>query len=488
MRRFSTPLLAFGFLVAIALGCDSIGSSERGTVTLTGVVVDANDEGVANAFVTINPGNYLVETDGSGVYEIDVEIDSTMSLTVRATKNGYSTSTTTVLAIADRVVDVPTLRITPTDGAVQESGFASNIILQTISSQTIGVKEAGSEEIATITFQLTDSTGLPLSLNRAVNVSFAFGEQPGGGEFLFPETVRTDNDGEARVNLAAGTLAGVVQIIASAEVNGNTIRSNPAALTIHGGHPDQTHFTLGPEVFNFPGLTRFGVTNAISVIVGDQYGNPTRPNSAVYFTTTHGVIQGSALTNQDGGGSVTLFSGNPLPNTDGIATVTATTADVNDETVTAAIPVLFTDTPIITLEQISSSNDPFSRRFRYTVTDRLGNPMGPGTTINVRAGGVKVTAVGDVDVQLGDTAILGSPGNYTVVTGPGITEFEFSVVEATIADIVDPPSLDNVSVSVSGPNGRLQITQTANGPSTSTEGAMVEQLDANTIRAALADF
>lgn len=482
MRRLFIPLFTLGFLFLIGSGCDALTNDERGTVTLNGIVVDADDEGVSNAFIRIQPQDLLVETDGSGVFNVDVDIDSTMNLIVIASKNGYSSTNTTLLAIAGRTIEVPTLRITPTGGFVEESGKAANIILRSLSSQQVGVREAGSEEIATITFQVTDSTGQPLSLSQAVDVAFAFGQQPNGGEFLFPQSVRTDNDGEARVNLSAGTVAGLIQVIASATVNGVTIRSNPAAMSIHGGHPDQTHFTLGPEKFNFPGLTRFGVPNGISVLVGDQYSNPARPNSAVYFNSTHGVIQGSALTNDDGGASVTLFSGNPLPTADGISTVTATTADINNDPVTAQIPVLFTGFPIITLTQTGSSNDPFARRFDYTVEDFLGNPMGPGTVITVRAGGVKVEAVGNVNVELGDTAILGDGQGtpYSVVRGPGITDFSFSVVERTIADIVDPPSLDRVTISVSGPNGQLQVAFGASGASTSTEGATVEQVDANT--------
>jgi hypothetical protein len=68
------------------------------------------------------------------------------------------------------------------------------------------------------------------------------------------------------------------------------------------------------------------------------------------------------------------------------------------------------------------------------------------------------------------------------VQGPGITDFEFSVVEQTIADVTDPPSLDVVTVSVSGPNGKLQLTMGAAGKTSATEGATIERVDVNTIR------
>jgi len=69
-----------------------------------------------------------------------------------------------------------------------------------------------------------------------------------------------------------------------------------------------------------------------------------------------------------------------------------------------------------------------------------------------------------------------------VVRGPGITDVEFSVVEQTIADVADPPSLDVVTVSVSGPNGKLQLTAGAAGKTSASKGAVIERVDANTIR------
>ncbi len=102
------------------------------------------------------------------------------------------------------------------------------------------------------------------------------------------------------MNLSAGTTAGVVQVVAEATLDGRTIRSLPVSVAIHGGLPDQPHFSVGPEKFNFPGLTRYGLIDEVSVIVGDKYANPVRPGTAVYFTSSHGVIEGSVLTNGTG--------------------------------------------------------------------------------------------------------------------------------------------------------------------------------------------
>lgn len=486
MRRTSIHLsliLTFALFVA---ACDSIGgNSEAGIVTLTGLVVDGDNAEVRNAFIRVTPGNLLVETDENGLYTVDVEIDSTMSLLVTASKDGYRNATINVLGIADRTVEVPTLRILALGEVVEVSGEASNIIFSSQSSSQIGVTESGSEEIAAIVFQATDSTGLPLSITQAVDITFRMGQAPGGGEFLFPETVKTDNNGKARVNLSAGTRSGVVQIVAEAVVGGRTIRSLPVAMTIHGGLPDQEHFTLGPAAFNFPGLTRFGLTNQIAVIVGDKYGNPVRPGTAVYFTTDYGIIQGSTNTNNDGQGSVTLFSGEPDP-PGGLALITATTADENEDAVTSKTPVVFSGVPVIEIFQSGSSNAPFFRNFDYRVSDPLGNPLAPGTTISVSAGGTKVKAVGSTTVELGDTIInypsSRDPLPSDIVTGVGFTDFSFSVVEDTDSDSDEPPSVQNVTIKVRGPNGSLEITYGASAVQATTDGAKVEQIGEGSFR------
>src|SRR5690606_34526798 len=108
----------------------------------------------------------------------------------------------------------------------------------------------GAEEVASITFQLADSLGRPVVQTNGAEVMFSFGERPNGGEFLEPTRARTDNNGRVPVNLSSGLKAGVVQIVAEANVDGRMVRSLPVSIAIHGGLPDQEHFSLGPARFN----------------------------------------------------------------------------------------------------------------------------------------------------------------------------------------------------------------------------------------------
>ncbi|MDQ7040697.1 MAG: Ig-like domain-containing protein [Rhodothermus sp.] len=493
MRRIFC-LLSIALLLWV--GCDQTTPEETaGIVTLTGQVLDAetNDPIIA-ALVQLQPQGLITETDSMGRYRFEVALDSTMELTVSATKTGYSTASLPILAVPDRSIEVPVLRLTRTATEEPVSGKAANILLLSQSDQAIGVRESGSKETAELVFQVADSMGRPVVLEHAVRVRFRFGVQPGGGEYLFPTEALTDNSGRVRVHVASGTKAGVVQVVAEATVDGRTIRSQPVSLAIHGGLPDPAFFTLAPAQYNFPGWVAYGLENEISVIVGDQYGNPVKPGTAVYFTTTHGVITGSVMTDANGQGSVTLYAANPLP-PDGIAIITATTADRNQQPVTRSIPIVFSGPPVAVLCMLDDQGNclpqtpvaTLDQSYLLQLTDHLGNPLAPGTQVTIEAQGTKVKAVGAVDVELGDTGfrVLGAETTYDdVVRGPGVTEFFFRVVEDQTLDEGGTPTVEVIVIKIDGPNGKLTL---AFGPAAGSARILSEdgllQLDGARLKA-----
>lgn len=460
-RFFLLPLLAS---VVLWTGCDtaSTGDDTGGIVVLAGQVLNtATNNPVPNARVTVNPGSRLFEADASGRYSIEVEIDSTMDIQITAAANGYSSSSVTVLAVAGRTVQVPTLRIQQVVDGEDESGRAWSILLESQSSSSIGVKESGSVEVANLKFTVVDSVGRPVVLDQSALVHFTFGAQPGGGEALEPAYGWTDNNGVVSVTLSSGTTAGVVQVLAETTVDTRVVRSLPVAVAIHGGLPDQAHFSVGPAKFNFPGLTAYGLTDAISVIVGDQYSNPVRQGTSVYFSSTHGVIGGSVQTSASGQGSVTLTSANPLP-ADGISLVTATTADRDQNDVVGQTPVIFSGLPVLTLTPGTLA---LGQTYLLTVTDYNGNPLVEGTSITVKVEGTAVKGVGTTSATLDDSAFLGGFDYAHVVRGAGITEFTFAAVEDVDPDAVNPeePVLEAISITVSGGNGKIEFVLTSAG-------------------------
>lgn len=509
MRRYLSLVVAATLIGGGLAGCDAFSSDddEGGIVTLTGRVLNLDTNApISGASVRVLPYDLIFETTSTGTFTAQVEIDSTMQLQLMASKQGFGTDATTVFAISGYEIEVATLRLRQSGtGEEQEeeeeeeeeeenepaSGSISNILLLAQSAQSIGVKESGSKEVAEIVFQAADSLGRPVAPEYATELRFSFGAQPGGGEFLSPTTARTDENGEVKVNLSSGTKAGVVQIVAETTVHGQTIRSRPVSVSIHGGLPDEDHFSLGPARFNFPGLLAYGVQNEISVIVGDKYGNPARPGTSVYFTSNYGVIEGSTLTSASGQGSATLLSANPIP-PDGIATVTATTADENHNTIAARIPVVFTGTPVIS---VSPSRAELGTTYSLSVSDPNGNPLVQGTSISVRAEGTKVKAVGNTSVTLGRTSFRDGNGDgdildyEDVVRGPGITQFTFRAVHDASVEEVGDSALEAITIQVSGENGNLEIVLTPQGNVlSSTRNAVVESVQGGTATVRLKDF
>ncbi len=484
MRRFSTYLSVVVLLTLVGTGCDLFkDDAESGSVTLTGRVLDQESDPIANASITVLPMDEIVgETGPEGDYAVDVDVDSTMDLVVVARKTGFTDGQVTVTdARAGTVVNVPVIRLTQTGELSESSGYGANILLLSQDATSIGVKESGSDEVATIRFQVTDSLGKPVTIDRKATVRFTLGEAPGGGEFIFPDVAETNNSGIVEVNLSSGTRAGVVQIVAQTTILGETIRSLPVSVAIHGGLPDQTHFTLGPATFNFPGLRAFNLTNRISVLVGDKYSNPVRPGTSVSFKTDYGLVEGSTLTNNQGSGSVNLISGNPLP-PDGVVNVTATTADENQAPVSGITPVLMTGGPVINVQPGFAA---LNTVYTLDVTDWNGNPLVEGTSISVKAEGNRVRAVGNTAVRVDETTFsdgardsngdgISNDGPFDgdnldyedVLTGFGVTRYTFAISEEASTDSTntEPARVDAIVITVSGGNGRLEVVLGGGAP------------------------
>jgi len=386
-------------------------------------------------------------TDSVGKYRVSFGVEVETEVKVIAFKEGYEPDTVAVLAIPGRTVNVPSLLLKRTAPETPTSGEAASIVLVSQTAKSIGVKGSGSVETAQMVFEVQDSSGKPVDLAHSVEVSFRIGSGPGGGEFIYPPKARTDAKGRVTANIVSGTKAGVVQIVAESNVGSKTIRSLPVVIVIHGGLPDSAHFSIAPEKLNFPGYNVFGLRNKITAYVGDKYGNPVKPGTAVYFTTTGGIIEGSALTNEQGQGSVDLISAEPRPVHPvlgpGYAVITATTADENQRTIKAETIVLFSGIPQITVEPATFDIPNLgSQVFNYTVSDQNGNPLAGGTTIRVTIDGKDIRALGDLDITIPDTR------------DRSWTRFSFAIQDTT-SDTVERPVL--IRISASGPNGSATV-------------------------------
>jgi len=437
-------------------GTDPNGNDSTKVATITGQVVDAkNGNALEGAIVKITDGNVVkgTTTGSDGKFTYNFELDDDSDLSVVVFKAGYFQDTTNVFAIVNATTEVPLFQLQrdESSNAGDFSGRGASIYLFSQSQEFIGVKESGSNESALIVFEIRDSSGVVIGESNAVDVSFRFGATPGGGEYLYPSSMRSNALGKVSVSLNTGTIAGVAQVIAEAVVDGKPIRSKPINITIHGGFPDENHFSIGTKQLNYPYLHVVGGKVLVSVLIGDKYSNPVREATSVYFNSDAGVIEGSDETNSQGVASVTLLSGSPEPNDPvygpGFFFVYGTTVTEDEKHITTKNRVLFTGPGIATLtpEQFTIENGGV-QEFHYTVMDENGHPLAPGSTyiVSISTGG-DASVNGDVKVTMPDVQ-------------SGYTSFSFTVFDSK-PDENNPKDI-LVTLSVNSPNGKGTFTST----------------------------
>ena len=427
------------------------GFTEVGTVSINGQVSDAKSgdpvPGADVRFYYIGSSVGVAVSDETGSFTANFNMDGTKELDVITLKATYLADTTTVIAVSGESTTLPTVSLRPLANEI--SGEPASIFLSSQTFASIGVTESGSPETAKIVFEVQDSSGNPIDLDHAVIVNFRFGASPNGGEILAPGFVKTDALGQATVNLTSGTISGAVQIIGEIDFNGMKITSKPVNITIHGGLPDLAHFSVGSDQLNYPYLNILNGQGTITALVGDKYTNPVRPETAVYFNSEAAVIQGSDLTDDKGLASVSLISGNPLPNDPtfgpGFFYVHANTIDENEQSISTKTRILFSGVPGLTISPTSVDiANGGSQSFTYTVMDQNGNPLAPGNTYYVQ-----VSTSGDAEAA-GDIAVSMPDVQF------GHTSFGFSVTDSKPDE--DNPSAITIHVDVSGPNGRASIS------------------------------
>jgi hypothetical protein len=447
------PLITLVSLLALVLlflnSCDTTSPTQFEPVTITGMVTNAADAPLPDAIVRIVsplPERTTV-TDQQGNFSFVVDVDSTITFSLEAQKEGFVASTQQFLAIPERNVSLPAFKLTrvggddtpeppPPGGDSANSAF---IALQALERNTIQVRETGGVEQTTFDFVVTDSSGTPVSNSRAVYVRFEILSGPGGGEGIFPDSVLTDN-GVARGTLSSGTVSGVVQVRASFVRNGILARSNPVSVTIAGGLPDNNHFEVHADPMNVPAANR--PTVPISVLLGDKYGNTVPAGTAVYFSTDRGTIDGSATTNAEGLAVVALRTNST---TRGLATVRVETANDQGQKLTRTVQVRYSGKPEMSVDPAGVDLSTLTTQlFKVNLSDEDGNPLAFGTNFEV--------TVDNDDLQLLGTVQAAVPD--ATEPGPGITDFEVSLRKPDGLEITEMVTL---SFSADGPNGSVSI-------------------------------
>lgn len=486
--RHACVLIAVILLALAALlgGCKSDQTAATtGEGVINGYVVDGSSSarlaGVSVQAMTVSGTTLTTTTDANGFYEFKFTVDSTLSVTVTMRKTGYKDASFQAQLQSGKVVAQDPYLLSPVSivggGTSGGSGLAQTIFFLGASQPEVQVYGVGGKETTIMSWEVRDSLGLPIDEAHALDLTFGLLGAINGGEYVSPVVLKTNASGQAHMTFNAGIKSGVVQVFATATVGSRTITSGPVKVVVTGGFPDQAHFSIATNKFNFPALGILGLRNTISVLVGDKYSNPAAP-SAVYFSTTAGVIQGGVagtVTSKDGQGSVDLFSGNPAPlgaNSapgwgDGYHRVTARTLGQNGVSVQDSILLLWSGAGVISNVSPATFNIPNggSQSITFQVSDYLGHPLAAGTRIMVSATIPPPSTEGmkqnQVFLQFGNSGVVELAD--VIVPGPGTTQFTCVLRDGTW-DIDDPVGTPvNLMIAVTGPNTPNQLGMTVGG-------------------------
>lgn len=378
----------------IVLNCTLPTTNKNSPAVIKGrILVQGSSTPVEGALVEILELARNAFTDANGFFSLSFELPDSGAhvITLIISKDGFQTSSVPSIIIQnDKEISLADHHLA--QEKTTNSGPASNVILIEVETSNIFVKGTGGNETSDLTFEVRDANGTPINLKNQVTVNFSIKGGPGGNEFLSPTSATTDSLGQVSTTVNSGTIAGALQVVAS--IASTTIASAPVPIAIHGGLPDLGHFAVVPNRLNFAGFNIFGLENTITAFVGDRYSNPVPPRTVVYFQTTGGIIEGSAITDELGRAAVTLLSTYALPqgipgalfpfNQPGFARVIAQTVDEKQQKITTSAVVLFSGITQIGITPTTFSIPPLrSQAFQYTVSDQNGNPLVAGTNISV---------------------------------------------------------------------------------------------------------
>jgi hypothetical protein len=466
------------FLLALS-GCSNQDTGpSTGVAVISGFVKDASNRNpLSGVIIEGKAGTTVVaqtSTNAQGSFELRFEIDSAMTAKI-AIRNftGYRDTADITVPVRPSEAVLRDIDLNPKSQVVgsggTSSGLAQTIAFLGANPTQVSVYGVGGQETSVLGFEARDSLGLPIDAAHAISITFTLLGGPNGGEYVSPSTITTNAVGRTFIAFNSGIRSGVVQVLATASVNGRAITSAPVRVVINAGFADQAHFTIAPEKKNFPTLGIAGNRNAIAVIVGDKYSNPVVQNTAVYYRSSAGVVQASVFTDIDGLGKADLISGNPAPFSqyaaqgfgNGYHYVVARTIGQGGASVQDSVLILWSGGSTITNISPTTFNIPNmgGQDFTFKVADGLGHPLAANTTIRVAASVPPPpdpnTPVNQVQLGFGREGVITLPD--VLFPGPGTTDFSFRLSDGT-SDPRIPASAVTVSISVEGPNGVAYAT------------------------------
>ena len=233
-----------------------------------------------------------------------------------------------------------------------------NSILLSFDPNNLGVKDSGRNQTVSITADVIDSKNNPVV--DGTFVSFSIFSAPGGGEFLSNTNTIPTLNGKAEVSLNSGVRSGSARILV--EVTDSfgvpvvpNVRAVSTEIIIFAGPPfiedvngaSTSHLSVGVKPLNVFGWNVVNSIATVTAVVGDKFNNPVPPGTAVFFTTTGGVISTyTGFTDAEGVVTVTLHTAQPYPDVNRFYNTAFVSIDPNESHPDFTLPTNIIPGPI----------------------------------------------------------------------------------------------------------------------------------------------
>jgi hypothetical protein len=187
-----------------------------------------------------------------------------------------------------------------------------------------GFSAGDSQSYSEMTFKIIDKSGNPMP-SRTVKFAFAHNV---GGAVLSKESVITQADGTAKVNVRSGVSEGKVSIKAMLESEGESYEVTSQQISIQTKFPEADSLTLSASTFNPNAWEKSGAEVVFTAHLNDHFGSYVLDGTEVTFRATGGSIERTCKT-VDGKCTAKWESANPKP-VDGYVSVVAYVEGVGD--------------------------------------------------------------------------------------------------------------------------------------------------------------
>jgi hypothetical protein len=292
---------------AVRLGSGSEASFANGVLELSSKSISAGGSATVTATLVDATGTLFTTST-------DITFNSPCVSSGLATIAGAGGTSSTVTATSGTAIATYTAKGCKGDDTITATATVNNVKLsasatldvasaelgsiQFVSATpaTITIKDmggAGLQQTSTLIFAVKDAVGGPVT-GADVKLNLV---SDTGGVVLSQTEATSDANGDVSTIVTAGTHAGPVVVQASIVVNGKTISTSSSGLSIQGGIPSQTFFSLSIDTFNPEGFDIDGNIANITVRMADRFGNDVPNGTAVNFTESDsGFGAGGAVT------------------------------------------------------------------------------------------------------------------------------------------------------------------------------------------------